>query len=208
MGRWAVGCCVSQIEFKLAEKCATPPTVIPPPHHLKPSQHYFFCFRTAPNCQYTKTRQVMTCQACLLLTVPPPLSRPSLFLCLRRHLPHVPTCVRIHTYIYIYAVPFVSFPYFLFPQDPKPNSFFGSTLGAVIESYYRSGLNSWLNAKLTGKPPASMFPMFHIQIPTRVVYINGFKVNSSVHAKYVRLREKIAKPVVCGAGFFGGPDGG
>ena len=68
---------------------------------------------------------------------------------------------------------------FLFscPQDPKPNSFFGSTLGAVIESYYRSGLNSWLNAKLTGKPPASMFPMFHVQIPTRVVYINGFKVS-------------------------------
>lgn len=63
------------------------------------------------------------------------------------------------------------------PQDPKPNSFFGSTLGAVIESYYRSGLNSWLNAKLTGKPPASMFPMFHVQIPTRVVYINGFKVS-------------------------------
>lgn len=63
------------------------------------------------------------------------------------------------------------------PQDPKPNSFFGSTLGAVIESYYRSGLNSWLNAKLTGRPPASMFPMFHIQIPTRVLYINGFKVS-------------------------------
>ncbi|CAM9413534.1 unnamed protein product [Scytosiphon promiscuus] len=63
----------------------------------------------------------------------------------------------------------------LLEQDPKPNSFFGSTLGAVIESYYRSGLNSWLNAKLTGKPPASMFPMFHVQIPTRVLYINGFK---------------------------------
>lgn len=63
-------------------------------------------------------------------------------------------------------------------QDPKPNSFFGSTLGAVIESYYRSGLNSWLNAKLTGKPPADMFPMFHVQIPTRVLYINGFKVGA------------------------------
>lgn len=63
----------------------------------------------------------------------------------------------------------------LLEQDPKPNSVLGSTLGAVIESYYRSGLNSWLNAKLTGKPPASMFPLFHVQIPTRVVYINGFK---------------------------------
>eukprot|EP00904_Undaria_pinnatifida_P001603 jgi/Undpi1/11443/HiC_scaffold_30.g13740.m1 len=49
----------------------------------------------------------------------------------------------------------------LLEQDPKPNSVLGSTLGAVIESYYRSGLNSWLNAKLTGKPPASMFPLFH-----------------------------------------------
>ncbi|CAN0413381.1 unnamed protein product, partial [Laminaria digitata] len=61
------------------------------------------------------------------------------------------------------------------PSPPRPNSVLGSTLGAVIESYYRSGLNSWLNAKLTGKPPASMFPLFHVQIPTRVLYINGFK---------------------------------
>lgn len=46
----------------------------------------------------------------------------------------------------------------------------------MIESYYRSGLNAWLNAQLTGRPMANMFPMFHIQIPTRVLYINGFKV--------------------------------
>jgi hypothetical protein len=43
------------------------------------------------------------------------------------------------------------------------------SLGASIESYYRSGLNAWLNAKLTGRPPASMFPNFHIQIPARYV---------------------------------------
>ncbi|CAM9691753.1 unnamed protein product [Ectocarpus fasciculatus] len=73
----------------------------------------------------------------------------------------------------------------LLEQDPKPNSFFGSTLGAVIESYYRSGFNSWLNAKLTGKPPASMFPMFHVQIPTRVLYINGFKTIRSTLNDYV-----------------------
>lgn len=76
-------------------------------------------------------------------------------------------------------------------QDPKPNSFFGSTLGAVIESYYRSGLNAWLNAKLMGRPPANMFPMFHVQIPTRVLYINGFKVGGDVDKRkeLVRLHE-------------------
>jgi hypothetical protein len=56
----------------------------------------------------------------------------------------------------------------LLEQDPKPLSFFATSLGATIESYYRSGLNAWLNAKLSGKPPGSLFPSFHIQIPTRI----------------------------------------
>ncbi|CAM9244678.1 unnamed protein product [Phaeothamnion confervicola] len=63
----------------------------------------------------------------------------------------------------------------LLEQDPRPNSIVATSVGATIESYYRSGLNAWLIAQLTGKPPGSMFPNFHIQIPTRVFYINGFK---------------------------------
>ncbi|CAM9522540.1 unnamed protein product [Discosporangium mesarthrocarpum] len=73
----------------------------------------------------------------------------------------------------------------LLEQDPKPNSVFGSSLGAVIESYYRSGLNTWLNAKLTGQPPATMFPHFHVQIPTRVLYINGFKTIRSLLSDHI-----------------------
>ncbi|KAG5184158.1 hypothetical protein JKP88DRAFT_269771 [Tribonema minus] len=77
----------------------------------------------------------------------------------------------------------------LLEQDPHPNNFFATSLGASIESYYRSGLNAWLNAKLSGRPPASLFPNFHIQIPTRVLYINGFKVVRSFLAEHVHPAE-------------------
>lgn len=48
------------------------------------------------------------------------------------------------------------------------------TIAAATESYYRSALNSALNTRLSGvKSP--LFPNMHIQVPARVVYINGFK---------------------------------
>jgi len=64
----------------------------------------------------------------------------------------------------------------LLEMDPKPAPFFATSIGATIESYYRSGLNAMLNAQLTGGPVTNWFPNFHIQIPTRVIYINGFKI--------------------------------
>ncbi|CAB9501921.1 cNMP [Seminavis robusta] len=48
------------------------------------------------------------------------------------------------------------------------------SIAAGIESYYRSALNAKLNARLTGIP-AELFPNMHIQVPTRVAYITGFK---------------------------------
>lgn len=63
----------------------------------------------------------------------------------------------------------------LLEQDPHPANMLATSLGASIESYYRSGLNAWLNAKLTGRVVESFFPNFHIQIPARILYINGFK---------------------------------
>lgn len=61
--------------------------------------------------------------------------------------------------------------------DQRPLSFavVPTSIAASIESFYRSALNSWLNYRLTGQPSA-LFPNMHIQLPARVVYINGFKV--------------------------------
>lgn len=47
-------------------------------------------------------------------------------------------------------------------------------IAAGVESYYRSALNALLNARLTGVR-AELFPNMHIQVPTRIAYIAGFK---------------------------------
>lgn len=49
------------------------------------------------------------------------------------------------------------------------------SVAAAIESFYRSALNAYINWSLTGKSN-HLFPNMHIQIPTRIVYINGFKL--------------------------------
>jgi|EP00670_Eutreptiella_braarudii_P000270 hypothetical protein len=49
------------------------------------------------------------------------------------------------------------------------------SIAAAIESFYRSALNAYINWSLTGKSN-HLFPNMHIQVPTRVVYINGFKL--------------------------------
>lgn len=36
-------------------------------------------------------------------------------------------------------------------------------------------MNAILNQQLTGVRKGSLFPNMHIQIPTRIFYINGFK---------------------------------
>ncbi len=48
------------------------------------------------------------------------------------------------------------------------------TIAASIESYYRSALNSVLNQRLSGVS-SPLFPNMHVQIPVRILYINGFK---------------------------------
>jgi hypothetical protein len=63
----------------------------------------------------------------------------------------------------------------LLEQHAKPTPIFATSVAAAIESFYRSALNAFLNAKLTGQAPTSLFPNMHVQVPTRVAYINGFK---------------------------------
>lgn len=48
-------------------------------------------------------------------------------------------------------------------------------IAASIEAYYRSALNAMVNARLTGGARGDLFPKMHIQVPTRVAYVTGFK---------------------------------
>lgn len=58
------------------------------------------------------------------------------------------------------------------------------SIAAGIESYYRSALNAMLNARLTGVK-ADLFPNMHIQVPTRIAYICGFKGLRAFFDKHV-----------------------
>jgi hypothetical protein len=60
-------------------------------------------------------------------------------------------------------------------EHPKKTPVLAVSIAASIESFYRAALNAVLNQQLTGKPATSYFPNMHIQIPTRILYINGFK---------------------------------
>jgi len=62
----------------------------------------------------------------------------------------------------------------LFEQPPQVVNVAAVSVAAAFEAYYRAAMNSLMNASLTGQASA-LFPNMHLQIPTRVAYINGFK---------------------------------
>eukprot|EP00924_Labyrinthula_sp_SR-Ha-C_P010364 maker-scaffold_23-snap-gene-4.62-mRNA-1 protein AED:0.04 eAED:0.04 QI:82/1/1/1/1/1/6/29/496 len=59
------------------------------------------------------------------------------------------------------------------PGEALP--WFAISCAASIESFYRSALNALLIGQLGGGKRPAFFPNMHVQLPTRVVYINGFK---------------------------------
>jgi len=63
----------------------------------------------------------------------------------------------------------------LFEQQGDRPPILAVSTAAGIESFYRAALNAFLNQHLTGVKMGSLFPNMHIQIPTRIAYINGFK---------------------------------
>ena len=67
----------------------------------------------------------------------------------------------------------------LLEQQSDAVNFPAVSIAAGIESYYRSALNAMLNTRLTGVK-AELFPNMHIQVPTRISYICGFKGLRSV----------------------------
>lgn len=62
--------------------------------------------------------------------------------------------------------------------DHPMHAILATSAGALIESYYRAGLNSLINFRLAGSAGAgkSFFPNMHVQIPVRIAYINGIKL--------------------------------
>jgi len=83
------------------------------------------------------------------------------------------------------------------------------SVAAAFESYYRSALNAYLNraissamaeggaakvaARRTALTAAEMFPSMHVQIPTRVLYIDGFKLSRQWLASAVEEPAKNAR---------------
>jgi CRP-like cAMP-binding protein len=104
--------------------------------------------------------------------------------------------VRAQTAVYARQTP-------LFLQKGKelssePLPLFAVTCAAAVESFYRSGMNAMINSVLTGQPRAALFPNMHIQMPVRIVYINGFKGIRYAIEKNVDL-DTLAYPQVAGA---------
>eukprot|EP00056_Hartaetosiga_gracilis_P004114 m.71587 g.71587 ORF g.71587 m.71587 type:complete len:318 (+) comp11709_c0_seq1:592-1545(+) len=60
------------------------------------------------------------------------------------------------------------------PVGPVSIPWKATAVAASFESFYRSGLNALINRRLTGAR-LPFFPSMHVQVPTRVLYITGFK---------------------------------
>jgi len=63
----------------------------------------------------------------------------------------------------------------IFDQPPQRVNVAAVSVAAAFESYYRAMMNAVLNSSLSGSAGPTLFPNMHVQIPTRVAYINGFK---------------------------------
>eukprot|EP01103_Thecamoeba_quadrilineata_P013402 TRINITY_DN3715_c0_g1_i2.p1 TRINITY_DN3715_c0_g1~~TRINITY_DN3715_c0_g1_i2.p1 ORF type:complete len:406 (-),score=35.51 TRINITY_DN3715_c0_g1_i2:347-1564(-) len=64
----------------------------------------------------------------------------------------------------------------LLEQQSKQIPYGFVSIAGTIETFYRSALMSLLNARILGQRlPAKWFPNIHIQLPTRVAYIIGYK---------------------------------
>mmetsp|Transcript_24960 Transcript_24960/g.65043 ORF Transcript_24960/g.65043 Transcript_24960/m.65043 type:complete len:421 (-) Transcript_24960:93-1355(-) len=58
---------------------------------------------------------------------------------------------------------------------PGGNPIVATSIAAGFEAFYRSALNAYINAHITGEKVARLFPDMHVQVPVRIMYINGTK---------------------------------
>lgn len=83
----------------------------------------------------------------------------------------------------------------LFMNQSKSLPWLAISCASAVESFYRSAMNSLINSALTGKPRAALFPNMHIQIPTRIVYFNGFKgIRYFVDTNCADLQDRFERP--------------
>ena len=81
----------------------------------------------------------------------------------------------------------------LFDQPPRQIDVAAVSVAAAFEAYYRAMLNSLLNSSLSGKSSATLFPNMHVQIPTRVAYINGFKFLRLFFSEHIDMASTYGK---------------
>jgi len=81
----------------------------------------------------------------------------------------------------------------LFEQHGDRPPIAAVSAAAGIESFYRAALNAFLNQHLTGLKMGSLFPNMHIQIPTRIAYINGFKGLRYYLDEQFRLKKQVGE---------------
>lgn len=72
----------------------------------------------------------------------------------------------------------------LLAQRTKEINYSAVAVASVVESYFRSALNSVLNQQLSGVS-APLFPNMHVQVPARVLYITGFKSLRALFDKHI-----------------------
>lgn len=63
----------------------------------------------------------------------------------------------------------------LLEQSTHRTTITATTLAALVDAYYRSAMNNLYNRVVMHKTSGAFFPQMHIQIPIRVVYLNGLK---------------------------------
>jgi hypothetical protein len=79
------------------------------------------------------------------------------------------------------------------------NNIIPVTIASSIEAFYRSSLNTILNYSINGSYSGKLFPNMHIQVPTRILYINGLKQSNiyfnNIDNKYNNNMTNILKVV-------------
>lgn len=83
----------------------------------------------------------------------------------------------------------------LLEQPPQYFNWASVSVAAAFEAYYRAAMNGLLNATLVRAEQTTLFPNMHVQIPTRVLYINGFKASRQFLAEAVDNRIDDSMPL-------------
>eukprot|EP01059_Diplonema_ambulator_P020607 TRINITY_DN3444_c0_g1_i1.p1 TRINITY_DN3444_c0_g1~~TRINITY_DN3444_c0_g1_i1.p1 ORF type:complete len:301 (+),score=92.25 TRINITY_DN3444_c0_g1_i1:273-1175(+) len=90
-------------------------------------------------------------------------------------------------------------------RKAAPSPVFATTVAATFESFYRSALNAFINRALLGQKLQRLFPDMHVQIPTRVMYINGIKQSRTWLANNVNPEEYGSAASLVRTGVWVGP---